>query len=821
MGNGSPARLWRSLAILVVVAGLVAVGRPAAAGGPVERPLAAPQVAAVSPSSGAIRVAVSSAIQVRFSEAMNNTTVSQSIQPAISVATWWPAPDLLVLTPVPPGLTNCTVYRVQVSGRDLDEGLGLSPGAVPNPWSFMTACANPFLIQTVPADGARSVLPNASIVVTFSEPIDQLSYSFVTAPPSSTRTNFDASRTVLTVQTSLQPGMTYTALVSARDDDGNPLNSSLIPNPWRFTVNEAPTIPDFTVSDVGCLESGSNLTLDWSMVDDTDPAADLEVFISYLDRNSTWRSILGPARNFASPASFVWTLPFTDVDTRIRLRVNDTVGASAVAEVSGIRIDSAPPRVLSTTPANGTANVSIQSSIVVVFSESMNVTATEAALSVEPALQGAALGWVNANRALTIDPITLSDRTRYRVTIGGTALDTCAAGRPLGAPVAFEFRTENLPSQPPANIEATSTGETWVELAWDPVLTFVNGNPIPANAAIRYVVLRSETDADQGREVGNTTGARFRDEGLRPSTNYIYRVLAIVDGKSSGFTVLTVRTRDPFLATPAGLISAGLLAAVGASAFAFLLQRRWAARRRAAKYRTLLEEIQGIARGVLRLAGEPDSEARRREVDELRTRLRDVLRPERKREGEAFTASRVYEILAQSLTPGAAADHARGADLLRRQLGPLADQLEKFPAAYEPIRNAEGTLLTFADLPDFARRAIMLEYVRGFEAYVRLRIDALTPGGPTPGLSRGPDGRSSSELLHRVDRDPEAFIARVAAWTEARPVIVEALELRDVIEDLDVVPPTLGRIRGAVFLALISCRGLFRRTTDRGAARGT
>ena len=129
--------------------------------------------------------------------------------------------------------------------------------------------------------------------------------------------------------------------------------------------------------------------------------------------------------------------------------------------------------------------------------------------------------------------------------------------------------------------------------------------------------------------------------------------------------------------------------------------------------------------------------------------------------------------------------------------------------------------MTFADLPDFARRAIMLGYVRGFEAYVRLRIDALTPGGPAPGLSQGPEGRSSSELLHRVDRDPEAFIARVAAWTEARPVIVEALDLRDVIEDLDVVMPTPGRIRGAVFLALISCRGLFRRTTDRSAARGT
>src|SRR5213593_4641837 len=102
MGNGPPARLWRSLAILVAVAGLVAPGGHAAAGGPVEHPLAAPQVASTSPAAGATGVQLSSAIQVRFSEAMNASTVSPLIMPNVAITTFWLTPDVLVLTPVPP-----------------------------------------------------------------------------------------------------------------------------------------------------------------------------------------------------------------------------------------------------------------------------------------------------------------------------------------------------------------------------------------------------------------------------------------------------------------------------------------------------------------------------------------------------------------------------------------------------------------------------------------------------------------------------------------------------------------------------------------------
>ncbi|TLZ61949.1 MAG: hypothetical protein E6K13_06370 [Methanobacteriota archaeon] len=824
MGNGPPARLWRSLAILVAVAGLVAPGGHAAAGGPVEHPLAAPLVASTSPAAGATGVQLSSAIQVRFSEAMNASTVSPVIMPNVAITTFWPTPDVLVLTPVPPGLANCTVYSVRVSGRDLDEGLALSPGAAPNPWSFMTVCDRPFLTQTIPADGAQNVLAAAPIVVTYSEPMDVLAPSFNLMPtPSSMLTSWDASRTVLTVRTSLQPGMTYTATASGRDDDGNALVTSPIPNPWTFRVNEPPTISGLNVSRSGCLESGSNVTIDWSMVDDSDAATDLEVLISYWDAG-VWRPVLGPARNLSSPASFQWTLPTADVDTRVRLQVNDTVGASSTAEVSGIRIDSAPPRVLATTPANNTPDIPLDSSIVIVFSEPMNQTATQAALSIAPQLAGATYRWANGDSALTIDPVALVDRTQYRVTVAGTARDTCGTGRPMATPANFTFTTEKVPSLPPVNLAATSTGESWVELAWDPVAIFITGTPIPSGSNISYRVLRSETETGPGALVGETTVARFRDEGLRPSTTYTYRVLAVVDGKSSDVIVLSVRTHDPFVATPAGWGTIALIAAVGGGSVVFLLRRRWMARRRMEKERSLAEEIQDIGRGVLGSVGEPDTDARRRLQEDLRARFQEVLRPAGKGETRMGSPGAVYEMLAGSLTEGSAADRSRGDDLLRRQLGPLADQLQKFPTAYDPIRNAEGAQQRLTNLPDFARRAVLLEYVRGLEEYLRARIEALVraPGGPAPRPSRAAGPRISiSNLLNRVDQDPTSFVSRSAAWTESRPVLLEALDLRGIIEDLNTALPTPGRIRAAVFLALISCRGLFRRTMDRGAVRGT
>jgi hypothetical protein len=107
-----------------------------------------------------------------------------------------------------------------------------------------------------------------------------------------------------------------------------------------------------------------------------------------------------------------------------------------------------PPRVGSTSPADGQANVPVAAAIEVAFDERMERSSVEAALAISPSLAGAFSWDANATR-VTFDPVYfLGYGTTYAVTVLGTAKD--ANGHPLdgdgdgagGDPYAFSFTTE-------------------------------------------------------------------------------------------------------------------------------------------------------------------------------------------------------------------------------------------------------------------------------------------------------------------------------------------------------------------------------------------
>ncbi len=816
---------WRRVAILFLIAGLAALRGGAVAGDPPAEPTAAPQITATAPAADATGVPLNSAIQVRFSESMDPASAMYSIVPTVLVAASWPTTDILVLTPDPPGLVNCTAYSVQVSGTDLDEGLSLVPGGARNPWSFATVCDRPYVTQTVPADGARDVAPDAPIVVTYSEPMDPVVLSFRLNPATgSLLTTWDGTRSVLTVSTSLQPGTRYTATALGRDVDGNPLVASFVPNPWTFTVNAPPSVTGFNVSRGGCLESGSIVSIDWSMADDTDAAVDLSVRVAYRD-GAAWVPVLGPATGFPSPASYPWTLPVADLDTRLRIEVNDTAGATASAETSVFRIDSAPPRVLSTSPADGTTGIPVQTSVVVLFSEPMDVVSTEAAVSIAPSTPTPTFQWANGNTSLAIALSGLLDRTPYAVTIEGTARDACGAGHPMGADRAFGFTTARVASRPPTGLRTTSSGDSWVELAWDPVTTFVTGTSIPASSAIAYRVFRSETGTPPGTLVAETAQARVRDEGLRASTNYTYWVVAVVDGEPSADSgPVRIATQPPVFATPMGWIAVAIPIAVAGIVAVLFLRRRRGARDRAEDPGGLLDEVRAIGGGLLRAREEPDPGIRARLLGELRVRYLATLPSSERNAPRGVPASAVYETLARTLAGAPAVSPSQGDSLLRSDLGPMADQLGKFPAAYAAMRDAEAAMDALPDLPDYAGRALLLERVRGLEEYLGVRIAALAPdrGGAVRRVSRRSHGTRSAGLLGPVDRDPKVFLSRPGDWPKARARIHEALALRARLEDLDAEPPTPDRTKEAVFAALTACRGLFPPTgSPEGSGRRT
>ncbi|MCB9690224.1 MAG: Ig-like domain-containing protein [Alphaproteobacteria bacterium] len=175
-----------------------------------------PQVTFASPVDGATDVAVSTAIQVDFSEAMD--TVFHDARTAyllgpngtVAVDMTWPTDQQLVLTPLAP-LTGETQYTVVIVAGEVQQSSG-APAAGPTDlagrylsasWAstFTTGDAiPPQLVSLTPADGATQVDPSGVVRAQFSEPMTpdaQLTVLDAQGNPVAGTTAYDASQQVL------------------------------------------------------------------------------------------------------------------------------------------------------------------------------------------------------------------------------------------------------------------------------------------------------------------------------------------------------------------------------------------------------------------------------------------------------------------------------------------------------------------------------------------------------------------------------------------------------------------------------------------------
>ena len=85
--------------------------------------------------------------------------------------------------------------------------------------------------------------------------------------------------------------------------------------------------------------------------------------------------------------------------------------------------------------------------------------------------------------------------------------------------------------KPPTHLEATSVGQSVVELRWE--------RPGGSIRVLRFLIIRN------GQQIGRTTELTFADEGLSSGTVYHYRVLAVARDSKSTSRVLEVTTDSP------------------------------------------------------------------------------------------------------------------------------------------------------------------------------------------------------------------------------------------------------------------------------------
>lgn len=828
MRSASSAARSCSLGALLLLAVLAAVG-PSLGHDLGARPSAAPTLTLTVPANATVAVNGTDPLEVRFSEAMVPASLLVAIVPAANLTASWLAPDRLRLTPEAPFLANCTLYAIEIRANNSADGLPLVPGAAPNPWRFLTTCDRPYVTATDPPDGANDVSPATDIVVTFSEPMDCLNFTSIEfmpflPPPSSSVHSCDASKRVLTVNltttgTFLEPGVTYRVTVNLTGEDGNWLVDSPVPNPWRFTVNAPPAVSAPVLNATGCVDSGRTVRISWTMSDDLDAPSALSVGLAYTD-GANLVGILDPASGFSSPGFHNWTLPYTDLETRVVVVVIDTAGALAWNSSEPFRIDTGAPGVLLTVPADGATGVALDASITIRFSEPMDRASVEAAITAEPGLPGAQVVW-ETNDTVRLLPGGLPDRTLFRITVARTALDTCGPGRPMAADHVFTFTTTRAMPSSPSSLNASELYDTSVTLVWEPVTTYVNGRPIPENATIVYRVFRGNATA-LGLLIAETSATTVTDGGRTPSTEYAYRVVAVVDGDPSAPTApLFVTTLPPLFQTAAGRISLGVAALAIFGALLVAAQMRRTAKRRQAD-RQLEEDVEVVVAQVRRVRTEPDPAVRRREEKALQARFAALVKAGGEETDEGFRSDPrlegLYRALAQAIVHSPEVDVSRGRAVVDAKIGSLAVDLREHGAAYRLLSEAEASVQSplFATLPESARKALFLVYFYGLEEYMHSRLRGLIPAGATVLLGerghistrrRGWESQWASltlgNLLYALVHNARMFVADEGTWNATvEPLLRQTVEARNRTAHPSREAPPLERVRDLVYGAI-------------------
>jgi hypothetical protein len=112
------------------------------------------------------------------------------------------------------------------------------------------------------------------------------------------------------------------------------------------------------------------------------------------------------------------------------------------------------PFVMGTTPANNSVDVPLNTNIIITFSEVMNKTATEGAISASPSISWSA-SWSSWDTVITLTPsANLEPSTKYTITITTDARS--AEGANLAGEYKFSFTTGRSADTTPPAVVSTS-----------------------------------------------------------------------------------------------------------------------------------------------------------------------------------------------------------------------------------------------------------------------------------------------------------------------------------------------------------------------------
>jgi len=313
----------------------------------------------------------------------------------------------------------------------------------------------PTVIYTSPQDGVTDQPLNTVVVIGFSEPMDTDSVNVSTSIDSGATIaafnwNSPQDDTVTLTLSNLANSVTYTITI-----DSTATDKAGISIPAVFTtsfrtragIGGDTTSPTVVYSDPEDSETNVPISV-LIIVVFSEPmvSASVESAIS-IPGVSILSYNWGPNDTLLeitiAPLSYSTSYTITVSDAAQDLVGNPLIPYSATFTTEDPPgVDTTPPEVIYTNPEDGSTSIPTSTDVVVVFSEEMNKTSVEAAVSISGVVISG-FQWFSGNTSVEVLLPSLGYTTTYIVTIADTAADL--AGNTLAGPYTTSFETEAPP----------------------------------------------------------------------------------------------------------------------------------------------------------------------------------------------------------------------------------------------------------------------------------------------------------------------------------------------------------------------------------------
>ncbi|MBW0434041.1 Ig-like domain-containing protein [Leptospira yasudae] len=351
----------------------------------------APTVSFVSPSNAATGVPVNSSLSIAFSEAIDcatittaNITLSDGSAIAGTVGCSGPAATFTPTTTLAYGTSytaTITTAVKDVAGNSL---------AAPYTWNFSTSAAPDSTAPTVslvtPANTLTGVGINTNVSAVFSEPMNCATIttaSFTLNGGAAVPGTVSCAGTSATFDPTpaLAYNTTYTASLTTtvKDLAGNSIPALYT---WTFTTGLAPDTTAPTVSFVSPIVGGTSVPVNGNLSIAFNEAIDCATITTASITLSDGSAIAGTVGCSGTVATFdpTPTLAFSTTYTAmVSTAVKDVAGNPLAVAYSwtfttGVAPDVTAPTVSFVAPSAGATNIATNTSIFVVFSETMDCT---------------------------------------------------------------------------------------------------------------------------------------------------------------------------------------------------------------------------------------------------------------------------------------------------------------------------------------------------------------------------------------------------------------------------------------------------------------